>query len=249
MHIQQASIPRVLLHGWGFTPQVWQPLLKTLSDSGAMHDDPEILTPPLPLSCSLEQDLGQLAQTLPKRAHLVGWSLGGEIALAYALHFPERVASLTLIASTPCFSQQNAWPCGQPLSLLDDFAQRLAENPVALLKRFSMLIRHGDNHAAKDRALSDSLKDITETAHARLVNGLSLLRSIDLRDLLTTAPDVSMQLIHGDADAVVPIAAAIQLSAATNATYHTLTAGSHALPLTHPKTLAHQLQNFWHART
>ena len=244
--IQQASIPRALLHGWGFNPQVWQPLLNTLNALSVVPNDPEILIPPLPLTGSLEKDLAQLAHSLPKRAHLVGWSLGGEVALAYALKSPERVASLTLIASTPCFSEQIGWSCAQPLSLLDEFAERLADNPVALLKRFSMLIRHGDNCAAKDRTLTKSLQELAETSNVRLLNGLSLLRCIDLRDLLTNPMAVPVQVIHGDADAVVPITAANRLSALTNARCHILTAGSHALPLTHSETLAHHLHNFWH---
>jgi pimeloyl-[acyl-carrier protein] methyl ester esterase len=241
----QALTPRVLLHGWGFTPQIWQPLQNALSTPSATPNQPVVLTPRLPLTGDLEQDLVALSNTLPENVHLVGWSLGGEVALAYALRFPERVASLTMIASTPCFTVQSDWPWGQPLSLLDDFSQRLADNPHALLKRFGMLIRHGDPQAAKDRTRADQLQMAAETAHDRLANGLSLLRQIDLRYMLSRPAPTPMQLIHGDVDAVVPIAAAIAFSSATTSPCHTLSGGSHALPLTHPKVLAHHLEHFW----
>lgn len=44
-------------------------------------------------------DIAALAQTLGiQRAHLVGWSLGGCIAMQYAIDHPQAVASLTLLA-------------------------------------------------------------------------------------------------------------------------------------------------------
>ncbi len=243
---QYAALPCVLLHGWGFTPQVWQPLLDELGGANTSGTETrEILTPPLPLTGTLEQDMDELAATLPPQVHLTGWSLGGEVALAYAQRFPDRVASLTLISSTPCFTQQPGWSCGQPFSLLDDFAQRLADNPAALLKRFGMLIRHGDADAAKNRTLAETLQRMAETAQVRLEHGLTLLRSIDLRTTQPVRLPMPVQLIHGEADAVVPLAAAISVAATQHALCHTLPAASHALPLTHATLLSEHLWTFW----
>lgn len=240
-HPPSASLPPVLLHGWGFTPQVWRPLMTALGDASP------VLAPALPFTGQLAVDLDQLAASLPERVHLAGWSLGGEIALAYARQFPARVASLTLIASTPCFIQKTDWPAAQPASLLDDFSQRLADNPAALLKRFSMLIRHGDSEAAKNRALADTLHAAAETDTTRLQHGLSLLGSLDLRDLTMEAFAVPLQLIHGEADAVIPLDAAIALQSLMAAILHVLPDASHALPQTHATALAQHLQTFWQA--
>lgn len=234
-----AALPPVLLHGWGFTPQVWQPLMSVLDDVSPL------LTPALPFTGDLAKDLEALATTLPPRVHLAGWSLGGEIALAYARRYPDRVASLTLIASTPCFLQQTDWTTGQPASLLDDFSQRLVDNPAALLKRFAMLIRHGDPEAAKNRAMTDTLQAAAETDTTRLKHGLALLGSIDLREVMREAFAVPLQLIHGQADAVIPVDASLTLQSSMAAKLHVLPGASHAIPLSHAPTLAQHLQTFW----
>ena len=240
-HQPPAALPPVLLHGWGFTPQVWQPLMSALGDVFP------VLTPALPFTGDLAKDLEALATTLPPRVHLAGWSLGGEIALAYARRYPDRVASLTLIASTPCFLQQTDWTTGQPASLLDDFSQRLVDNPAALLKRFAMLIRHGDPEAAKNRAMTDTLQAAAETDTTRLKHGLALLGSIDLREVMREAFAVPLQLIHGQADAVIPVDASLALQSSMAAKMHVLPGASHAIPLSHAPTLAQHLQTFWQA--
>lgn len=92
--------PMVLLHGWGFQPGIWSPVVEAMRQRGVAS---EILTPALPLSENMSQAsaLESLFVSLPEKTHLVGWSLGGELALAFASCFPERVDTLTLISSTP----------------------------------------------------------------------------------------------------------------------------------------------------
>lgn len=233
--------PIVLLHGWGFLPGIWDPVIEQLQQRGI---DLPITAPALPLDGHISQltAIESLFDTLPDTAHLVGWSLGGELALAYTLCFPERVGSLTLISSTPCFMNRPDWELGQPATLLDDFDQRLAESPAALLKRFSSLIRHGDNAAMRDRALTESLLNQSEPDLERLTSGLRFLRTIDLRGACSTQNELPpITLIHGTADSVVPLAAAQWLAHELKATLTPIENASHALPLTHAEQIAEQL--------
>ena len=236
MNIQ--ADPIVLLPGWSFTPTVWEPLIAALDQRGIHRD--RLLTPELPLEqrLTLAQRLDDLGSRLPARAHLIGWSLGGELALAWAQRMPERTASLTLLSSTPCFMNRSDWSAGQSATLLDDFDQRLAANPAALLKRFSMLIRHGDAEAGRDRTLADDLARMNELDPGRLATGLSLLREIDLRATAGTIK-VPTLLIHGKQDAVVPIAASEWLEQAlSHAELLEIDHASHALPVTHCAEIA-----------
>lgn len=233
--------PMVLLHGWGFQPGIWSPVVEAMRQRGVAS---EILTPALPLSENMSQAsaLESLFVSLPKKTHLVGWSLGGELALAFASCFPERVDTLTLISSTPCFMNRSDWTSGQPTSLLDDFDQRLQENPAALLKRFATLIRHGDSTATRDKALSAHLLAVTETDPDRLATGLTFLRTLDLRNLCAMDEErPSITLIHGTADHVVPLEASLWLEAQFDTPLMRIEGGSHALPLTHAGQIADTL--------
>ena len=231
------TTPIVLLHGWGFTPAVWHPVITALTALGVSPE--HILAPALPLTDTGESGavIDALASRLPGPCHLVGWSLGGELALAVAAAHPERIASLTLIASTPCFMNRDDWSLGQPALLLDDFDQRLAENPAALTKRFATLIRHGDMAATRDRTLSDALDQCADNTAARLAKGLRFLRTIDLRKI-TVPVSVPFTIVHGTADAVVPLGAAESLQQRHDARMILIDGGCHALPCTHPTEMA-----------
>ncbi len=238
-----SATPIVLLHGWGFTPEVWNPLIAALEEHGIERS--RMLAPVLPLqpNQSLSETLAALSTQLPDRAHIVGWSLGGELALALAQTHPNKIASLTMISSTPCFMNRDDWSAGQPTSLLDDFDERLATNPTALLKRFATLIRHGDAEASRDRALSEHLALMSDQNVGRLSAGLALLRDIDLR--ASAIVHLPYLLIHGTHDAVTPLIAAEFLAQTAQARLHRIDNASHVLPLTHPTQIATHLSAFF----
>lgn len=78
----KASVPVVLLHGWGFDHRIWNPLVKVL------ENDREVLAIDLPGyghhqadgPLSFEDCLAILASRLPEGALLCGWSMGGVLA-------------------------------------------------------------------------------------------------------------------------------------------------------------------------
>ena len=54
-----------------------------------------------PLDYTLEAQLSYWAQRLPDRCTLVGYSMGGRLALQFALRYPKRIERLILIGATP----------------------------------------------------------------------------------------------------------------------------------------------------
>lgn len=203
-----------LIHGWGLTGAVWQPLTDRLAarcrvttiDLPGYGDSPDD-------GRDFQQTAQALADALPNGCVLGGWSLGALLALQAARLAAGRVAGLMLIGATPCFMQRADWPAGQPSALLDAFAARLAAEPTATLRRFIALFNQGDDHARPiTRQMSASLS-ARSPALAALRRGLQWLREVDLRQRLTDL-DVPTLLVHGEHDPLNPLAAAHHLSLA-----------------------------------
>jgi 2-succinyl-6-hydroxy-2,4-cyclohexadiene-1-carboxylate synthase len=76
------SCPLIFLHGFLGSKKDWDPVISHL-----------------PYECiALDLTLEPLQIDIP-RFHLIGYSMGGRISLAYAAQHPEQIASLTLIST------------------------------------------------------------------------------------------------------------------------------------------------------
>ena len=91
---------RIWLHGLGQGPESWQqvltqlpPMEETCPGLFALPDSGEELT-----YLALYQAFCCFCQTFSEPLHLCGLSLGAVLALNFAAEYPERVASLVLIA-------------------------------------------------------------------------------------------------------------------------------------------------------
>lgn len=201
--------PLVLLHGWGLSAAVWQPLLE--------HLDPRrsVCVPDLPghgkaapAGSTLASWADALLPTLPGHCVLVGWSLGAQLALELAHRHPERIARLMLIGASPRFTAGEDWPHGLPGATLDDFRAQFDSAPEATQRRFVALQSLGDRaRKSVSAALSGSLTPADAAHQAALANGLQLLADTDLRALISgiTQP---VRLLHGSEDKLMPLAAA-----------------------------------------
>ena len=93
-----------MLHGWGFNGVVWRGMRDALAERYTLH----IVDLPghghsqgAPVS-TLSAMADAVANAMPKRSHLLGWSLGGQVALELARRHGGRVDKLLLVATTPC---------------------------------------------------------------------------------------------------------------------------------------------------
>ncbi|MDA1285744.1 MAG: alpha/beta hydrolase [Proteobacteria bacterium] len=103
------GVPIICLHGIGGDTTSFQPQLDGLSDSNRViawnmpgYGGSTALTPPTfpALADALKGFLDALGLA---KAHLCGQSIGGMLALEMACTYPEYVASLVLIGTTPAF--------------------------------------------------------------------------------------------------------------------------------------------------
>ena len=216
----------VLLPGWGICHSARMP--------GA---NLQLLALPALENNSLSETLQQLSAQLPDQAWLIGWSLGGMLAVQLAsLGKAQGVVSL---ASNVCFSQRHDWATAMPEQQFAQFQQGCATNLSSSLKRFRLLCAQG---ASDPRALAQGLTPFKQTPQ-QAVQSLQLLASLDNRELL---PQLAVPQLHifASADALVPIAAAEAIQQlAPQAQVQRLEA-SHALVLEQAEALARLISEF-----
>ncbi len=100
--------PVLLVMGFGMRGAVWRPVVQRLAphhqtvtfDHRGIGESPE-LTAAWTMASGAEDALSVLDAAGHQRAHIVGVSMGGMVAQELALLAPRRVASLSLVATSP----------------------------------------------------------------------------------------------------------------------------------------------------
>lgn len=219
LHIKQSGQGPVLvlLHGWGMHSAVWGDFLRSLEKQftvvcvdlpGHGQSDVEQLW-------TLDEVVQALVNQLPEKFMLLGWSLGGMIALRLASQYSERVSKLIMLASSAKFVRSQDWRCAQMKTVLELFSKHLIDDPKATIKRFLLLQTQGlkkagsVNHRLRELLAEDKLPSMLG-----LKSGLDILAGADLRDDLPklTCPTL---LLLGEMDQLIPCSV-IEASVALN---------------------------------
>jgi len=204
------------LHGWALNGSVFGSLGARL---GANHRTHAIdlpghgRSPWTKGSGDLEGLARRVAEHLPARCSLVGWSLGGLVAVRIATLFPERVSRLVLIASTPCPAQRRGWPHGLDEATLAGLEKKLARDwRAAVLDVVGIAVKGDERQLDTLRELRRCATDHGEPSPAALAAGLAVLRATDLRGELARVRAPTL-VIGGAEDRMSPPAAAQALAA------------------------------------
>ncbi|AOF82585.1 alpha/beta hydrolase family protein [Methyloversatilis sp. RAC08] len=210
--------PRVaLLHGWGWDGRLIAPLAEALGRHA------HVLQPDLPgyglnagRDCTGFDDcVDQLMASMPDAEVVVGWSLGGLLALAWATRAPLR--KLVLIGATPRFMQASDWPHGMSAERFDAFADAFDDAPMKARTRFAALSALGDDDARKVRAAMAGLVEQPPLpSRQALDQGLHWLHDVDLRSAVRGV-SARVLCLHGVEDRVVDAAACNWMSSAVGA--------------------------------
>jgi pimeloyl-[acyl-carrier protein] methyl ester esterase len=175
----------------------------------------------------------------------VGWSMGGLVTLKIAEHYPERVAALFQVASTPCFVQREGWPTAVEPQVFQQFAELLLRDVEQTLKRFIALQVLGlESSRELMQQLQQSLQARGLPNEQALPMGLDILMHTDMRESLTGLHH-PLGWYLGTRDALVPVAVGeallklnpyIRLSVQQHA--------SHAPMVSHPQEFVGALLEF-----
>lgn len=238
-----------LLHGWGMHGGVWESLVPILAERHRVHvvDLPGhgASTPSTPFT--LQQVARDVSCALPPRCALLGWSLGGQVAMQIALDAPTQVERLLLIGTTPCFRQREDWPHGQDAAMMREFLRGLAQDYEGTLNRFlSLQARSGEAARAVIARLRETLFARGRPDLTSLLGGLAILSEIDLRQAVHAITQPTL-IVHGTHDLLTPLAAAEWLAGQLPAAQLATIAGAaHAPFLSHPAQTLDLLQGFLH---
>ena len=208
--LADAAPDLVMLHGWGLHSIVWDDIMPGLLQHFRVTvvDLPGMGQSPMPAGdYTLDYLAGHVAAVLPPRCHLMGWSLGGLVALKLASERPQQVQSLTLVASTPRFVADAGWP-GVDARLFERFMEVFEEDAEGTLIRFLALNCKDASTMREDvRKLKDILYFCGLPAPRALRGGLAILRDSDLRAELDGLAMPHL-LLFGEHDNIVPAATA-----------------------------------------
>ncbi|MGV6807523.1 MAG: malonyl-ACP O-methyltransferase BioC [bacterium] len=241
--------PLVLIHGWGSNSQCWDDFLIRLQASPTLQRR-AIYLMTLPGFDGTEYSstwgagtiLDRMAECLPETAVLVGWSLGGMLATAYAAQYPVRVSALICLATNASYIQRDGWPRAVPPENLAEFIQVFEDDAKSCLRRFR------GNQVVNDQKERDLLRQLVRQPCGDIsrswVDALDLLSEIDNRSLLSGLQMPSLW-VFGREDAMVPSGVAKQI-ARQNERIRTevLDRVSHVIHLSEPEKLCALVEQF-----
>jgi pimeloyl-[acyl-carrier protein] methyl ester esterase len=243
----------VLLHGWSLNLRVWDPLVQALAPHyrvitvdlpghGGSDWDPRAASP-----AAQAWRVHETLEPLTERYCLLGWSLGGQVALDLAAALPAHIDALALIAATPRFLRGAGWRCGTPRAQLARLIHRLYANSHKAVNEFLALAARGSaprTSAHVLHTLRRALKSDGWAHPAALASGLARLRDTDLRAGLGRV-EVPTLVVAGQRDRIVRAAASRALARRIRAArYVEIRGAAHAPFLSHPGQFARHLREF-----
>ncbi|XOZ34962.1 hypothetical protein ACMDCT_06955 [Halomonadaceae bacterium KBTZ08] len=189
----------VVVGGWGIPasplcsllPEGVEPVILDPTSMAARHGD-------------LHAALAAVMETVPWGVPWLGWSLGGQVAMAARERFSDRVGGVITLCSTPCFLEAPGWPTGMAEAEFRGFREGVLADVEQTLGRFCALVSQG---APSPRTVRRELQAqdwpaLTPDYERGLVNSLEWLAALDQRALWQQAGAWARHLF-GARDALV----------------------------------------------
>jgi pimeloyl-[acyl-carrier protein] methyl ester esterase len=243
----------IVIHGWGFNRRVFDPLVPPFTRAGIEASFWELPGHGARNEAMIEADLEAwardcLAAFPPGPQVVLGWSLGGLVALELAVRFPDRIRGIILVCTTPRFLKDPDWPDGHDLEVFERFEHDLETHYEATLRDFLWLqIRN----PVRARALVPRLRDALAAGGAPslvgLQSGLEILKRADLRDALRKGVRQPVALLAGRQDRLVMPGAIDWMSERLGIEPAWLDDGGHVPFLTDPDWFMREVTGFFNA--
>ncbi len=246
--------PLVLLHGWAMHSGVWGTLPQRLGRRYRVHavDLPGHghSAPLTPFTLEgIARSLDAAFAGEPRALTVLGWSLGGLVAMRWALSRAERIATLVLVCTAPRFVAGDDWPHAMSRRTLDRFADELHVAWKATVQRFLTLQMQGSEH--RHAALAGLRRELFARGAPSprvLSAALEVLATADLRDVARLIEQPAL-VVSGSRDTLTLPAAGEWLATALPHARHASIAGAAHVPfLSHPAAFDRALDEFLDGR-
>jgi len=238
-----------LLHGWGFNGAIWEETARTLANNASVNciDLPGHGQSPMPQDYTIETLADTVAATLPEQGNVVGWSLGGMVAMQIALRHPAKIKKLILVGSVARFVSDDDWRYGVSPEIFQNFSASLNKDLQGTLQRFIALqIMGSEESRIILRKLKALMNSNAAPQPAALQGGLKILQDVDLRDQLPQLKQPTL-MIFGKRDTLSrPQTAKQMLPLLPNATLEIIDRAGHAPFLSHNEYFTNLIEQFIH---
>lgn len=219
--------PMVLLHGYPLDHQIWDDVVPLLADTF------ELIIPDLrgfggsstvDSFYAMEDFAADIAALLDQleiqKAAIVGHSMGGYVALAFARLYPERVTGLGLISSQVLADAPDRKE-GRYKSAAEVADKGIGSVVAAMTTKFT-----------SDARLQEVAKQVMERQQpAAYIGALkAMAERVDSTPLLASL-DFPVVLVHGDADALIPIDRAREVKTAVPSAHLVEISGAGHMPM------------------
>lgn len=219
--------PLVLLHGFPLDHHLWDEVVPLLSDTF------ELIIPDLrgfgnsstvDSFYAMEDFAADVAALLDQleiqKAAIVGHSMGGYVALAFARLYPERVTGLGLVSSQALADAPDRKE-GRYKSAAEVADKGIASVVAAMTPKFT----------SNERLQEFAKQSMEKQQPAAYIGALkAMAERVDSTPLLSSF-DFPVVIVHGDADSLIPIDRAREVKAAIPQAHLTEVSGAGHMPM------------------
>jgi len=244
---QRARETIIFHHGIGASAGIWQEWLPELIDRYRIvrfdmrgYGRSQIPAPEEKWSAQLfVEDLLAVADAVgAERAHLVGESIGGTIALYFALRHRARVATLTI---------SNGADRGAPLQKVNEWQEQLDRHGVKAWSDQFMRDRFYDGALGAEKHAWYAAQQEAWKRDS-ILGALGVLVGTDLRAELPSLK-LPVLLLHGDASPFIPVNVMVDMHhALPDSRLQVFARARHGLPFSHARQCAQTLRRFLDGR-